>query len=174
MFKQSLQILLVIALSLSMLGCKSCRKQKPVNDGGTAVTTTDNTGIGQDDKTRPKEIKERIPESDVKTVYFDYDRSEIKGDQKADLEKSAAFLKSDKAKGRTILIEGHCDERGTLEYNMALGQRRADSVKAFLVSRGVEESKLTTLSRGKEAPAVQGTGEEVWKKNRRCEFYYTN
>lgn len=173
MFKQSLQILLVVALSLSMLGCKSCRKNTNVKNEGPAVTQPvdkDITGGGQ----RPGEIKERIPESDVKTVYFDYDRSEIKGDQKADLEKSAEFLKSDKAKGRTILIEGHCDERGTLEYNMALGQRRADSVKAFLVSRGVDGNKLTTLSRGKEAPAVQGTGEEVWKKNRRCEFYYTN
>ncbi len=172
MFKQSLQIFLVIALSFSMLGCKSCRKQKPVNDGGTAVTSVDTKDI--ETPGRPSEIKERIPESDVKTVYFDYDRSEIRGDQKVELEKSAEFMKSDKAKGRTILIEGHCDERGTLEYNMALGQRRADSVKAFLVSRGVEESRLTTLSRGKEAPAVQGTGEAVWSKNRRGEFYYTN
>jgi peptidoglycan-associated lipoprotein len=173
MFKQSLQILLVVALSLSMLGCKSCRKNTNVKNEGPAVTAPVDKDI-TDKGVRPGEIKERIPESDVKTVYFDYDRSEIKGDQKADLEKSAEFLKSDKAKGRTILIEGHCDERGTLEYNMALGQRRADSVKAFLVSRGVDGSKLATLSRGKEAPAVQGTGEEVWKKNRRCEFYYTN
>jgi peptidoglycan-associated lipoprotein len=172
MFKQSLQILLVIALSLSMLGCKSCRKTTSVKDAGTAVTSVDPGDIGGGTD-RPGEIKERIPESDVKTVYFDYDRSEIKGDQRP-TEKSAEFMKSDRAKGRTILIEGHCDERGTREYNMALGQRRADSVKAFLVSRGVEESRLTTLSRGKEVPAVQGTGEAVWSKNRRCEFYYTN
>ncbi|HNY27029.1 MAG TPA: OmpA family protein [Candidatus Sumerlaeota bacterium] len=174
MFKQSLQILLVVALSLSMLGCKSCRKNTNVKNEGPAVTVPGETGDGQGGPRPGSENKVRIPESDVKTVYFDYDRSEIKGDQKTDLEKSAEFLKSDKAKGRTVLIEGHCDERGTLEYNMALGQRRADSVKAFLVSRGVDGNKLTTLSRGKEAPAVQGTGEEVWKKNRRCEFYYTN
>jgi peptidoglycan-associated lipoprotein len=107
----------------------------------------------------------------VKTVYFNYDRFDIRPDQIPGLEKSAKFIKK---QSRTILIEGHCDERGTIEYNMSLGQKRAEAVKAFLVSQGVDEAKLTTISRGKEMPAMPGDNEAARSKNRRCEFYYNS
>ena len=67
-------------------------------------------------------------------------------------------------------LEGNCDERGTVEYNQALGQRRAEAVRDYLVGAGVDVSRLKTISYGKENPAVQGDGEEVWSKNRRVDF----
>jgi peptidoglycan-associated lipoprotein len=76
-------------------------------------------------------------------------------------------------KGAVIQIEGHCDERGTVEYNLALGERRAQSVKNFLTQLGVEAARLSTISYGEEKPVVQGHAEDAWVKNRRAEFVVT-
>ena len=73
----------------------------------------------------------------------------------------------------TVVIEGHCDERGTEEYNLALGQRRADAVKAYLVSYGIDSARISTLSYGEQRPAAAGSTEAAWAKNRRCEFIIT-
>jgi len=101
-------------------------------------------------------------------VYFDYDAYGIRDDQKAVLADHADKLK---AVGEVSLtLEGHCDERGTIEYNLALGQKRADAVKNYLVRSGVEESRLSTISYGKQRPAVAGRDEAAWSKNRRVEF----
>ena len=112
----------------------------------------------------------RAPESELRTVYFDFDRSEIRSDQIARMEKNAQFLVDNPEK--RIRIDGHCDERGSLEYNIALGARRAHQVKDFLVSRGVDPDRIMTISRGEEDPDVEGSGEAVWSKNRRAEFFY--
>lgn len=100
-------------------------------------------------------------------VYFDYDKANIRADQKAILGQHAERLKNNDFQ---VVVEGHCDERGTIEYNLALGQKRADSVKQYLVSAGVNASRLSTVSYGKERPADTGSNEAAWAKNRRAEL----
>ena len=104
-------------------------------------------------------------------VYFDYDRYNIRADQKAMMDKHAEKLKANPDFKMTV--EGHCDERGTIDYNLALGQRRADSAKKYLVSAGIDASRLTTVSYGEERPADAGQDESAWAKNRRAAFIVT-
>ncbi|HJX14971.1 MAG TPA: peptidoglycan-associated lipoprotein Pal [Candidatus Deferrimicrobiaceae bacterium] len=101
-------------------------------------------------------------------IYFDFDKSFIRNDAKPILAKVAAYLK--KNPGSKLQIEGHCDERGTSEYNMALGQRRADSTKKYLVNLGIAGNRLSTISYGEERPADPGHNEAAWAKNRRAVF----
>lgn len=98
-------------------------------------------------------------------VFFDYDSSVVNAEGQTVLQKQAEWLK--KNSGITISIEGHCDERGTREYNLALGERRATATKAYLVNLGVASSRIKTISYGKERPAVVGSDEGAWAHNRR-------
>lgn len=109
---------------------------------------------------------------DLRTVYFDFDRSDIRGDQKPTLKNNADAI-SRHAEWKTITVEGHTDERGTEEYNLALGDRRAQSAKQYLQNLGVSGSKLVTVSLGESQPAVAGHDESAWAKNRRAEFLYS-
>ena len=104
----------------------------------------------------------------LENIYFDFDKSFIRNDAKPILEKVAAHMK--KTPEAKLQIEGHCDERGTSEYNMALGQRRADSTKKYLVNLGVDGSRLSTITYGEEKPADPGHNEKAWAKNRRAVF----
>ena len=97
-------------------------------------------------------------------VYFDLDKAEIR-DGTSTLNDQAAWLK--KYPNITIVVEGHADERGTREYNLALGERRANAVKEYLVSRGVSANRIETVSYGKERPAVLGSNNSAWAQNRR-------
>ena len=101
-------------------------------------------------------------------VYFDYDKSELTSSARKALEDNARCIQE---KGFTkVKIEGHADERGSTEYNLALGQRRADSVKKYLTNLGVSSSALRTISYGEEQPLENGAGEAIWSKNRRAEL----
>ena len=102
------------------------------------------------------------------TVYFDYDRSNVRDDMVGSLEKNLDWILDNRK--WDILIEGHCDERGTDAYNLALGERRALAVRAFLMERGVAGERLRTISYGESQPASLGTDEGAWKLNRRAEF----
>lgn len=106
--------------------------------------------------------------SPFQDIHFDYNKALIREDAKSVLSSVADYLK--KNKGAKLLIEGHCDERGTPEYNMALGDRRAESAKAYLASLGVPASALSTVSLGKEKPLDSGHDEASWAKNRRAHF----
>jgi peptidoglycan-associated lipoprotein len=101
------------------------------------------------------------------TVYFDFDKSAIRDDARAILQANADQIRGGSG---VITIEGHCDERGSEEYNLALGERRANAVKQYLVNLGVEGSRLRTLSYGEAKPAVQGHDESAWRWNRRGAF----
>ncbi|UCH06760.1 MAG: peptidoglycan-associated lipoprotein Pal [Deltaproteobacteria bacterium] len=101
-------------------------------------------------------------------IYFDFDRSSIRDEARVVLEKTAAFLKENSS--IRIRIEGNCDERGTNEYNLALGERRANSAKLFLVSLGISPDRIRTISYGEERPLALGGGEDAWAKNRRDDF----
>lgn len=106
--------------------------------------------------------------SPFQDIRFDFDKSAIREDAKPILAAVGDYLK--KNRGAKLLIEGHCDERGTSEYNMALGDRRAESARAYLASLGVPASGLSTVSFGKEKPLDSGHDEAAWAKNRRAHF----
>ncbi len=101
-------------------------------------------------------------------IFFDYDKSDLSPEARATAEALAVWMSSYPA--TTLGIEGHCDERGTREYNLALGERRASSVHDYLVALGVAPNRLSTISYGKERPAVLGSTEESWAQNRRDVF----
>jgi peptidoglycan-associated lipoprotein len=101
-------------------------------------------------------------------VYFDYDRDNLRDDARATLDAKVPILIANPSV--TLAITGHTDERGTAEYNLALGQRRAAQVKRYLTSRGIEDARLSTQSMGDSQPAVEGTDESAYQQNRRAEF----
>lgn len=98
-------------------------------------------------------------------VFFALDRYDLSADARATLERQAAWLVSNSSV--RVTVEGHADERGTREYNLALGERRANSIQRYLSANGVDASRIQTISYGKERPEVLGSGEAVWAKNRR-------
>ncbi len=104
----------------------------------------------------------------IQNIYFDFDKSNIRPDAREILKaNSEIFLKNSDSK---IVIEGHCDERGTAEYNMALGERRAQEAKQYLINLGIDASRMQTISYGKEKPLDTRSTEEAWSINRRAQF----
>jgi peptidoglycan-associated lipoprotein len=122
------------------------------------TTETDRAGVAA--------TQERL--SSFQDIHFDFDKALIRDDAKPALMSVADYLK--KTQGAEVLIEGHCDERGTAEYNMALGERRAESIRSYLVTLGVSPGVLSIASFGKEKPADQGHDEAAWARNRRAHF----
>ncbi|MFB3819653.1 MAG: peptidoglycan-associated lipoprotein Pal [Candidatus Methylomirabilales bacterium] len=104
----------------------------------------------------------------LQDIFFDFDRDAIRDDQKAALDANAAWLKA--RPNAKVTIEGHADERGTSEYNLALGDRRAKTSRDYLVAKGVEASRITVVSYGEERPFVLGHDENAWRWNRRAHF----
>ena len=108
-------------------------------------------------------------EAAFETVYFDFDKSDLSPEAREALTKNAAVLQKSMPDVK-IRIEGNCDERGSAEYNLALGERRAKSALQYLLTLGVKSDRLSIISYGKEKPAVEGSDETAWAKNRRDEF----
>jgi peptidoglycan-associated lipoprotein len=121
---------------------------------------------------RPKVSFEQRITTDVQDVYFDYDKSDVRGDGRDVLNRNVSALRGILADfpSASIVLEGHCDERGSAEYNLGLGDRRSSSVKEFLVQLGIPESRLKTISYGKERPVCSEPDESCWQKNRRVHF----
>ncbi len=117
----------------------------------------------------PAPAPDRAVDSDLAHVFFDFDEYTIRSDAVPVLEKNAELLKST-YKDSGVLIEGHCDERGTVEYNLELGKRRAQAVKDYLVDLGIEESRIRIVSYGKERPFCAESEPSCWKQNRRGHF----
>lgn len=107
------------------------------------------------------ELQEKVGDR----VFFDFDSSELSADARNTLERQAFWMRNNPSV--TVVIEGHCDERGTREYNLALGERRAAAAKDYLTALGVDGNRVRTISYGKERPAVPASNEEAWSKNRR-------
>jgi peptidoglycan-associated lipoprotein len=125
----------------------------------------------RDDAIRSASLDDLNRNSPLKPVFFEYDSAELTAVAQAALNDNAALLK--KYPTWTITIEGHCDERGSAEYNLALGERRAVAARAYLLSLGVNSDRLRTISYGKEFPFAPGTDEASWSKNRRAHFVIT-
>lgn len=118
-----------------------------------------------------KSLEQLNAEHPLGDAFFDLNSSEVRDDAKPVLQKDADWLKQ--WTSTKITIEGHCDERGTAEYNLALGGRRADGIKAYLVSLGVPADRIDTVSKGKEQPFCTDHNEECWQQNRRGHFIIT-
>jgi peptidoglycan-associated lipoprotein len=130
--------------------------------GTTSAGTTSAGGASSIGSIRtPDELLAKVGS----TVYFDYDQSSLSSEAQATLDRQAAFLKA--SPSFRLIIEGHCDERGTREYNLALGDRRASAVRDYLVAKGINASRLSTISYGKERPSVGGSNETSYSLNRR-------
>lgn len=128
-----------------------------------------------EEKPKPAKPEMDEPKPDplvLSTVYFEFDRSGLTPEAQATLAENARRLQQHSE--ANIRIEGHCDERGTVEYNLALGQRRALSVRDYLVSFGISRDRITVISYGKERPVDPRHTEEAWARNRRAEFVILN
>lgn len=180
----------VLALSVAALVSVGCAKKQTVKSEGTqggpgaasatAPVAVDVTPV-KEAPPAPVPITPATPPSaapgvavteeklsQFDDVRFDFDKSEVKEDGRKTCQGVAAYLKNHPA--AKMQIEGHCDERGTAEYNMALGERRATAVMTYLMSLGVPKAALSSVSFGKERPLDPGHNEEAWGKNRRAHF----
>jgi peptidoglycan-associated lipoprotein len=138
------------------------------NGSETSVPGIGPGGSASDISPRPVIGPGGLPgEGQFAAVLFDFDSARIRPSEQSKLEAVAAYLKANPGK---LVVEGHCDERGTAEYNRALGERRAIAARDELVKLGVDTSRMSTISYGKDRPADPGHDEAAWGKNRRCEF----
>ena len=132
---------------------------------GTTTTTqqptTTQTGVAAPRPGSQEELNATVGDR----IFFDFDRYDVRPDQRPRVAQWAQWM--NQHQGVSITVEGHADERGTREYNLALGSRRAQSVKDVLTSEGVSAARINTISYGKDRPAVVGSGESVWSQNRR-------
>jgi len=136
-------------------------------------TAADTSGTGQASGTQVAVAAAPAPGSQEDLVvnvgdrvFFDFDRYELKPDARAQLEKQAAWLRN--YPQVTVTVEGHADERGTREYNLALGERRADAARNYLIALGIDANRIQIISYGKERPAALGSDETAWAQNRRA------
>jgi peptidoglycan-associated lipoprotein len=172
----------VLALAALLSACGSAVKldNVPVEDKSgssvAAASAVGNVGSGMVDKggvtsvDLSKSNQDMSMQSANRIVYFDYDSFAIRPEFQSVIEAHARFIKGDK--NRKVVLEGHTDERGGREYNLALGQKRAEAVRRAIGLLGVSDTQLEAVSFGKEKPAVQGTTEAALEKNRRVEISY--
>lgn len=154
----------IVLASVLLVACQSTKKADSASNTSSIGGSGANTGAavvpypGSQAKLGD-ELQDR--------VFFGFDSSEIDASATAILNNQARWLNESANKGKKVTVEGHCDERGTREYNLALGERRANTVREYLVSNGVDSSRIKTISYGKERAEVQGSNEESWAQNRR-------
>ena len=154
----------LIAATLAMSACASkAPKELPPDPGPATSVDTGSQTLGGQPGSQAHFVAMMMGDD---TIYFDTDRYNIDSMDSAALAKQAQWLMQ--YPGKRATIEGHTDERGTREYNLALGERRANSAKNYLVSVGVDASRLTTVSFGKERPVALGSNESAWAQNRRA------
>ena len=169
---------LLVVASLAACGSSVKLDDVPVEDrtGGAAgqAGAGGGTGSGVDPRgvsgVEVPGMDSQQPEAMARVVYFDYDSFEVRGEYAATLEANARYLKANSS--RKIALEGHTDERGGREYNLALGQKRAEAVRRSLSLMGVSESQMEPVSFGEEKPAALGMDEASYAKNRRVELTY--
>jgi peptidoglycan-associated lipoprotein len=157
--------LLIVLLSLLLAAGPACtHKPKPAL---TPANPPAPTGEATPPPTPQPQTPPPAPETklELKDIFFDYDKFNLRTDTQTILSDDGKVL-TDNPQTK-VLLEGHCDERGTVEYNLALGQKRADAVKSYFIQYGVDPFRLSTISYGEERPFVQGHDENAWSQNRR-------
>jgi len=176
---QQLGLSKIFAVSLTVLAMTGCASK----GGATDEAATTETTAAEESQTQPVPASPGVdvetnvesegaanPLLDQTTIYFDFDRAQIRPEFKEILNAHAEYLKANPQ--ARIVLEGHCDERGTVEYNLALGERRANTTKRYLIVQGVSANQIETVSYGEERPAQIGSTEAAWAKNRRSEITY--
>jgi len=160
-------MVLVLAgfMGVAVNGCS--KKAPPVDIPDEGMTDDPDTSTPPIKPPEDTGTIDRTP-TKLEDIFFDYDRSNLRPDALNSMEKNARFLRDDA--GLRVILEGHCDERGTTEYNLALGERRAQAAHDFLVRVGVDPNRLTTISYGEERPFDPGHSESAWSQNRRVHF----
>ena len=184
--KRLLPLCAALALLLSY-GCASKPAQAPIGErisregevgqqkgAGPAEVQKGKGTVTKEDLAKAEEERRRRAEEEAAKaqhftdIYFEFDSYNVRPDDIPVLKDLAAWLNANQA--ATLTVEGHCDERGSTEYNLALGQKRAEAAKDYLVKLGVNDKRMKVVSYGKEAPLVPGHTEEAWAKNRRAHF----
>lgn len=161
-----------VGLVLAMALVAGCSSNKNADSGNTAGSDAGSSTSGAYDPNATGNGSGNGSDAfaqNGRTVYFGFNESTLAGDAQSILDNNVAKLKSG---SQHIRVEGHADERGTREYNLALGERRANAVLQYLVANGIARSRLETISYGKERPADPGHDESAWAKNRRVELVY--
>lgn len=158
----------IMAVSLVGFGLTGCGKKTPEEAEIAPAQPSEGLGQAEPLDTQESDILEGRTSGPMLPVYFEFDRSDIQGEQAQRLENNADFL--NKNSGIQIRIEGNCDPRGTNEYNLALGERRAQSAKTYLLNLGISEDRMTTVSWGEEKLLLFGQDEISWAQNRRDDF----
>ncbi len=162
-----LSALFAIALAAALAaGCGSSGTTTP--RPAPSQPTTSNQG-GFTGETVPDPGPAPVSTAELATIYFDFDRSDVRDDARRVLRANAQAIQGNSS-WNSVTLEGHADERGSEEYNLALGERRATAAKRYLVDLGVPSSRVVTVSFGESSPAVQGHDESAWHWNRRVEF----
>ena len=172
-------LIVLVALSLIVLfnacgkkAAKVAPTQGPVVEKvEEPVTKVEKPALSEEEIYQQKSIEELNKGQILKKINFDFDQYQIREDMKPVLQANADWLL--KFSTVQVLIEGHCDERGTIEYNIALGEKRAEAAKNYLASLGVNAAKVKIVSYGKSKPLVQGEDENTYFQNRRAEFVIT-
>lgn len=167
--KNLTKFIAILAIGVSFINCRG-KQEKP-----EAATPTESAGTGSDNSAVDSmAMSFDAAGSDsgkidgLKTVFFDYDKATLSADSKKVIQGNVDWMK--KNASTKVQIEGHCDDRGSIEYNVALGERRANAVKDYMVSLGLSSNRLATISYGEEKPLVSGENDAAWKKNRRANF----
>ena len=164
----------VLAAALVAFSFTACKKKevKEVPPGGGGEVRKELVTDGKDTGGRyTKDDLERVACLRQRTVYFDYDKSDVKSEAAAVLQCHAKYLKDNP--GARMTLEGHCDERGTREYNLGLGERRGNAASQAIQGNGASSGQLNVVSYGEERPSCTESNEGCWSKNRRVEIVYT-
>ena len=172
---------LMVLLALAVLGTTGCIKKKPkplsttagladdrviigYNPDGTPIYADSQTGL-------PGREGAEIAAGQFEAVYFDYDSPQLNPSEQGKIDAVVAYLQQNPTHG--VIVEGHCDERGSNEYNLALGERRSLAVRAAMISGGIDSARVQTRSYGEERAVAFGHDESAWRLNRRAEFVLT-
>ena len=165
-----IKLLASALLVFFLAACSTTPKDTADSSGsGSTSTTSDVSSSGETETTESASIEPGSQEDLIVNVgdrvFFNYDSAELDTDAQELLQDQVAWLKQ--YSDVSVIIEGHCDERGTREYNLALGEKRAQSVKNYIINLGISADRVSTISYGKERPAVVGSNDGAWAQNRR-------
>ncbi|MDD3342868.1 MAG: OmpA family protein [Sulfurospirillaceae bacterium] len=161
--------LALTSLAVAVLVLTGCSQKSPEVDMTKDTGKMDTKSTVDDGMSALQKLIASL-EANSKTIYFDFDKYNIRKDQQANIDANAALFNTQEAKGFSIKVEGNCDEFGTDEYNYALGLKRAKSVKDGLVAKGMVADRITVVSYGESNPACTDHNKACWDKNRRAEF----
>lgn len=163
------KLTLIALLATALWGCSSTKLTEESKTIPTTHSDAINSGVASINIS-PTQLSNEGPKQTAHVIYFDYDSFAIKKEDASNIERHAQYLRANPK--RKLQLEGHTDERGGREYNLGLGQKRAETVQRALGFYGISPTQVESVSLGKEKPAIQGNDEQAWAKNRRVEFSY--